>query len=794
MKRYFQVGTVTISLATTALVQMPTPLLSATKNNINQCIAPQQELKNQATYNYQDSDNSDLANLFSGISNQIAANVAQSEMISIVAMGVADHNQNLALGNITGAITEQLIQQGFSREQATKGILAVSQEIQQLPNNTTVAQITTTAKNALSKAVAEKPNLINKLENLDNQKATEIFNSIFQDVGLNSSQANSVTSKAFNAVIAAPAEANLDQVAQVAFQSLVKLAPNQVTTQTASEPAQASDSKTTIHQGEKLNFQFLVSNLGNQPTKIVTPNSTSSEPQILAPGSQMKMTVEVAVGAVPENGTSVTVALNRHQEQLQASVSGSGAVTNWKYEKIAPQSNEQLPECTSLQTLSALSTVTNQTVVMLPPANVQLKNPLGNVTGCAGEILPDYTGFSVGLYEPADSLGGIAGLVPLTGTELPDVPNNKIPKGIEPNKENSNPYFLTNGNQGKYSFLFDSNKGQLNQGKTYVLLVNPPEGKNYNQRRLRIVIGQRNGTIISYTATSLDGQPISATDNSTSVNGTIDIQDAEKVGLVLAVLNLNMNTCNSQGIQIIKTGDRAAAEPGDTVIYRLSVKNLSAASLDNITVTDKLPLGFQFKANSVRGESQGQGVAVTATNNNSNIEFKVPGNIPTGQVVNIAYAAALTPDAMRGSGKNSAIVNARRTDINLAVKDGPAIHQLRIQPGIATDCGTVIGRVFVDKNFDGEQQPGEPGVPNSVVLMDDGNRITTDAKGLFSVINVLPGYRTGVLDLSSLPGYTLAPNVRFKERNSQSRLVHLAPGALVRMNFAVTPSSREATP
>ena len=532
---------------------------------------------------------------------------------------------------------------------------------------------------------------------------------------------------------------------------------------------------------------------GNQPTKIVIPNSTSSEPQILAPGSQMKVIVEVTVGAVPENGTSVTVALNRNQEQLQASVSGSGSVTNLKHEEVAPQSNGQLPNCTSLQTLSALSTVTNQTVVMLPTANLQLIDPLGKVTGCAGETLADYTGFSVGLYEPADSLGGIAGLVPLTGTELPDVPNNRIPKGIEPNKENSNPYFITNGNKGKYSFLFDDNKGQLAQGKTYILLVNPPQGKNYNQRRIRIVIGQRNGNLIAYTATSLDGQAISATDNRTSVNRIIDIDDAERVGLVLAILNLNLNTCNAQAVQIIKTGDRAAAEPGDTVIYRLSVKNLSIASLDNIIVTDKLPLGFQFKANSVRGESQGQAVAVTATNNNSTIEFKVPGNIPKDQVVNIAYAATLTSDAMRGSGKNSAIVNARRSDINLAVKDGPAIHQLRIQPGIATDCGTVIGRVFVDKNFDGEQQPGEPGVPNSVVLMDDGNRITTDANGLFSVINVLPGYRTGVLDLSSLPGYTLAPNVRFKERNSQSRLVHLAPGALVKMNFAVTPSSREAT-
>lgn len=75
--------------------------------------------------------------------------------------------------------------------------------------------------------------------------------------------------------------------------------------------------------------------------------------------------------------------------------------------------------------------------------------------------------------------------------------------------------------------------------------------------------------------------------------------------------------------------------------------------------------------------------------------------------------------------------------------------------------------------------------------MKDGNRITTDINGLFSVANVLPGNHTGVLDLSSLPGYTLAPNLKFKERNSQSRLVRLEPGGMARMNFAVTPTSAE---
>jgi hypothetical protein len=118
---------------------------------------------------------------------------------------------------------------------------------------------------------------------------------------------------------------------------------------------------------------------------------------------------------------------------------------------------------------------------------------------------------------------------------------------------------------------------------------------------------------------------------------------------------------------------------------------------------------------------------------------------------------------------------------------------MRIRPGIISDCGTIIGRVFVDKNFDGEQQNGEAGIPNAVVLMDDGNRILTDANGLYSVSNVIAGARSLVLDLGSLPGYTLAPNRHVRERNSQARFVRLEPGGLVRVNFAVTPTF-EGTP
>lgn len=432
-----------------------------------------------------------------------------------------------------------------------------------------------------------------------------------------------------------------------------------------------------------------------------------------------------------------------------------------------------------------------------------LVDPLGRILGCNAQLLPDYTGFSVGVYEtnPSDpTQTELGNLVDLTRTEVPDSPNNNVFGGLEPNGQNLNPFFLSNSAQGdlrgRYNFLLDPNKGQLVPGRTYIIVINPPAGSIYTQRRIRIQIvdstGTSRNTIVRYIATSLDGQPISAQGDTRVEDTVATVANAEVIGLDLFAFRLTTQMCQPEQARLIKTADRAAAEPGDTVIYRLSVRSQADGALTQVALTDTLPIGFRFVPGSVQGEIDNQRVEVSAEERGSTVIFRSSAQIPPGKVFNVAYAARLTPDSIRGSGRNSVLLNARRADNQLEVNDGPANHQLRIRKGIVSDCGTIIGRVFEDKNFDGEQQPGEPGIPNAVIFLEDGNRITTDSKGVFSVANALPGYRAGVLDLSSLPGYTLAPNRYFSERNSQSRLVHLAPGGMVRMNFAVTPTSGKA--
>jgi len=424
-------------------------------------------------------------------------------------------------------------------------------------------------------------------------------------------------------------------------------------------------------------------------------------------------------------------------------------------------------------------------LVVIPQS---LNDPLGRILGCNGQVLPDYTGFSVGIYDPlpGDSTQSELGnLVSLTPTQSSN--------GLKPNVNNSNPYNLTNQDpRGSYNFLLDPSKGQIDAGKNYILVINPPQNSIYSQRRIKIKILGKNQNLVSYIATSLDGQPITTTGNTTVTNTITLVPDAQTVGLDLFLFNFSTGICQPHQLQITKSGATATAQPGDTAIYQISTKDVAEVGMNHVVVTDNLPLGFSFLSKSVKAEINGNPVTVTSTRSGSTVTFQTDATIPSGEVLNIAYAAQLNGDAVRGTGINSAVVNAQRIDNSFPIKDGPAHYQIQVQPGITSDCGTIIGRVFVDKNFDGEQQGGEPGLANAVIYLENGNRITTDKGGLFSVANVLPGVHTGVLDLSSIPGYTLAPNHKLRERNSQSRLVRLEPGGLVRMNFAVTPiSSKE---
>ena len=760
-------------------------------------IAPTtQKIINSAIADYVQSSDPSVKNTV--VSNQIKTNLVGNvnDAIQITNLGIHDAESNSL--SYFNAIASSLIavyqQQGLTSEEANTATLATLSQWIALPDFSSGEVAAAIKQSVIEKLGEEKRTAVEQLA--DGTLLSAIAGlqpSSLATVGLLPAEIEALSQIAIAPQTEGTLTAQLEAVMAQAIASLERPAAKEILsaaqTQIATEVNNIRQgNQTTLASGTSLGFTFRLTNQSATSAEVELPSIQGiTENSLVGTGSVTGVTYSLAgeeAKTISDTAQSVSIPAGQALDLVITVETGETGS-----DSISPLSINLSTTCGDGST--------PQTFHILPEialGNDGLIDPLGQITGCAGELLEDYQGFFVGLYDidPNDPTESEPSeLTPLTATELPDDPDNNIPKGIEPNRQNTNPFFLTNSDEGKYSFLFDENTDQLDMGREYILIVDPGADSIYNQRRIKLTIVSRQGRIVQYTATSIDGRPISVLNNSTTVEGTIVlVEDAERLGLNLAVLDLSTSICNAQEIDIVKTGDRATAEPGDIVLYRLAVRSLASVPLTNFQIVDTLPAGFNLMTESIMAEANSAEVAVEAISSSDRVvNFTANTTLEQGQTLNIVYAAQVTPDAARGTAENSAIVNAQRTDNNLTVKDGPAIHNLRLEPGIMRDSGTLIGRVFVDKNFDGEQQKGEPGVPNAVIYLDNGNRIITDADGLFSVANVLPGYHTGILDLTTLPEYRLAPNLRFSESNSNSRLVQLEPGGMVRMNFAVTPTA-----
>ncbi|MDJ0728046.1 MAG: hypothetical protein QNJ38_23340 [Prochloraceae cyanobacterium] len=719
--------------------------------------------------------------------------------------GAAIYNLSL----LVDGVENELIQLGLTAEEAATGsIAAIAQLVNSLDTNSTKSVLDGIRAN-LKIALPEKQESIDLLSDISLFLAlsgTSTFT--LENLGLTNEEATTANTAAVNVFIT-------NNIETVAFRDLVNSETTD-TNQTVQPSVQVAVTNTVpdreefldtvyesiknelinlrngvpnpIQTGSKINFNYTVANEGFSQVEFTIPNLNSlRETGITGSGQIEKVFYQVGNNPQQEvNETDVKVQVPG-QQQLKITL----AVV---VEEIQPTQSSTIAISLDTDGCEDQTGIITSRLAIIPPLNNALIDPLGQITGCDGQILDDYTGFSVGIYDAdpnPNNPGGFTGLTDLTTTEFPDILGNGIPAGLGPNTTNINPYPVDD--LGRYNFLFDRSKGQTDPGREYILLVDVPPQSIYQERRIKLTIGQpepNNPNLLRYTATAVDGRPIATSEGEVpSVTGDLQIQDAATVGLALAAFDLNADVCEAQEIAITKTGDRASATPGDIVLYRLTITNGTVGDINSLKIVDLLPHGFNFKPRSVRGKVGDREVTINVTTNGRQIILDIAEPIPSNGILNIVYGAELTPDALRGTGINSASVSANRAATNRRISAGPANYKLRVRGGIISDSGIIVGRVFVDKNFDGEQQKGEPGVPNAVVFLEDGNRITTDENGVFSVKNVLPGYHTGTLDLTSIPGYNLAPNLRFKERNSKSRLVRLAPSGMVRMNFAVSPTS-----
>lgn len=234
-------------------------------------------------------------------------------------------------------------------------------------------------------------------------------------------------------------------------------------------------------------------------------------------------------------------------------------------------------------------------------------------------------------------------------------------------------------------------------------------------------------------------------------------------------------------IALTKTTPLVNVSVGQLVPYTITARNTLAAILSNIDLHDTVPPGFKYKP----GSATIDGVAVEPT---------VNGRVLTWPNLTFAPNATRTIKLLLivGAGvQPGEYVNSAHATNNLVAPPNPnavsnvATATVRVTPDPTFDCTDIIGKVFDDRNANGYQDEGEPGIPNVRLATARGWLVTTDAEGRFHVAcAAIPDADRGSNFVMKLDERTLPTGYRLTTENPRD--VRLTRGKLTKLNFGAT--------
>ncbi|MFL5582616.1 MAG: hypothetical protein ACJ8AO_19780 [Gemmatimonadaceae bacterium] len=226
-------------------------------------------------------------------------------------------------------------------------------------------------------------------------------------------------------------------------------------------------------------------------------------------------------------------------------------------------------------------------------------------------------------------------------------------------------------------------------------------------------------------------------------------------------------------LAIAKTAAALEAELGDVVPYAITLTNESPAPLRDVVVHDRLEGGTSFARTGLAG-------ADSVRVRGQDVTFYAAGPIAPGASLQIKYAASVVEPGRRAALANRAWADAEGG----LVRTDTAVAWVRVRRGMAMRARTAIGKVYVDRNDDGEQQPGEPGAANMRIWTADGQVVTTDAEGRFSFRDLTAGTHAFRLDTVGAPSRTRLPDAE-----EGMRLVHFDGWTARRVTFRLVPAA-----
>jgi uncharacterized repeat protein (TIGR01451 family) len=230
-------------------------------------------------------------------------------------------------------------------------------------------------------------------------------------------------------------------------------------------------------------------------------------------------------------------------------------------------------------------------------------------------------------------------------------------------------------------------------------------------------------------------------------------------------------------IVMTKTSPKVNVSRGDLVPYTITATNTLSANLTNIDVHDMVPPGFKYKI----GSAAVDGIPKEPMVNGRDLTWKNVSFAPK-QMHTIHLMLVIGSGVSEGEYVNSAYA---LNDLIGASVSNTATATVRVVPDPTFDCSDLIGKVFDDKNANGYQDEGEPGIPNVRLATVNGLLVTTDAEGRFHVTcAMVPNEWRGSNFIMKLDERTLPTGYRLTTENPRD--VRLTSGKMAKINFGAT--------
>ncbi len=260
-----------------------------------------------------------------------------------------------------------------------------------------------------------------------------------------------------------------------------------------------------------------------------------------------------------------------------------------------------------------------------------------------------------------------------------------------------------------------------------------------------------------------------------------ETQDAQRSNTVSVAVG------GADALMIEKNASESTVEIGDLILYTLTISNAGVTPLKEVTVSDILPRGFRYDRHTARIDGQRREPEIGGDGHD--LTWRL-ARLPAGGSIKIEYACFTTADAIRGDGRN-------RAELRGHYPGGfPAstltFHDVEVKEGMFANHSIIFGKVFLDRNDNRVQDPGEPGIAGVRLYLEDGTYVETDEEGKFHFEGIRPGMRVMRLDETTLdPEFEPAIVDSSHAGNPRSRFVELKYGTPHKANFRVLPRERE---